>query len=300
MDTHNHHNHHNTTSNIRLAFFLNLGFTIVEIAGGFWTNSIAIVSDALHDLGDSLSLGLSWILEKYSRKKKDEKYSYGYKRYSLLAALINSLILFSGSIYIIYRAISRIASPQFSNAKGMLFFAIAGVVVNGLAVLRLRKGKTLNEKVVALHLLEDVLGWVAILIISIVMIFKNIPVLDPILSILITVYVLYNVIFNLKKTVSVFLQAVPEGISIKELDKKILGIYKVKNVHHTHIWSIDSLNNILTTHIVVEDSITNKEIIDIKKRVKDIAKSLKLEHITTEIEYESESCRLREDECFPD
>jgi cobalt-zinc-cadmium efflux system protein len=300
MDTHNHRNHQNTTSNIRLAFFLNLGFTIVEIAGGFWTNSIAIISDALHDFGDSLSLGLSWILEKYSRKKKDEKYSYGYKRYSLLAALINSLILISGSIYIIYRAISRIANPQFSNAKGMMFFAIAGVIVNGLAVLRLRKGKTLNEKVVTLHLLEDVLGWMVILIISIVMIFKNIPVLDPILSIIITVYVLYNVAFNLKKTFSVFLQAVPEGISIKELDKKILGIDKVKNIHHTHIWSIDSLNNILTTHIVVEDNITNAEIIDIKKRVKDIAKSLKLEHTTTEIEYECEFCRLRDDECFPD
>ncbi len=287
-----------SVSNIRLAFFLNLGFAVIEIAGGFWTNSIAIVSDALHDLGDSVSLGLSWFLERYSRKKKDERYSYGYRRYSLFAALINGLILIAGSIYILYEAIPRLFNPQQLNAKGMLLFAAGGIIVNGIAVLRVRRGKSLNERIVALHLFEDVLGWSAVFIISIVLIFKNIPILDPILSILITVYILYRVIINLKKTFSIFLQAVPEGISINQIEDKILKIDKVVNVHHTHIWSMDSLNNVLTTHIVVKDDTTVREITDIKKKAKEIIKPLNLEHSTIEVECESEYCKLRDSECF--
>jgi cobalt-zinc-cadmium efflux system protein len=169
-----------SVSNIKVAFFLNLGFTIIEIIGGLWTNSIAIISDALHDLGDSFSLGLSWFLERYSRKKKDEKYSYGYRRYSLFAALINSLILIAGSIFILYKAIPRLINPEELNAKGMLIFAVTGIIINGIAVLQVRRGKSLNERIVSLHLFEDVLGWAAVFVISIVIIFKSIPILDPI------------------------------------------------------------------------------------------------------------------------
>jgi len=289
---------HSSVSSIRIAFFLNLGFTVIEIAGGLWTGSLAIISDALHDLGDSLSLGLSWFLEKYSRKKKDEKYSYGYRRYSLLAALINSLVLILGSVYILSRAIPNLLSPGQPNARGMLLLAVGGIVINGIAVLRVRKGRSLNERIVTLHLLEDVLGWAAVLIISVVMIYKNVPILDPILSIVITVYILYGIFINLKKTFSIFLQAVPEGINVKETESKILKIEKVINIHHTHIWSMDSLNNVLTTHIVVRDDTTVDEIIKIKKKVKKITGSLGLEHSTIEIELESEFCGLRDKECF--
>lgn len=293
-----HKNRHNTANNIRLAFFLNLGFTIIEIAGGLWTNSLAIMSDALHDLGDSLSLGLSWFLERYSLKKKDERYSYGYRRYSLLAALINGLILIAGSIYILSEAIPRIFNPEQSNAKGMLIFALAGMVINGIAVLRVRRGRSLNERIVFLHLFEDVLGWAAVFIISIIMIYRDIPILDPILSIVITLYISYRVFMNLKKTFSIFLQAVPEGISIREIEKKLLKIDKVIDIHHTHIWSIDSVNNVFTAHIIVDDDITREELNLIKKKVKRITQSLGLEHSTIEIECESEFCRLRDKECF--
>jgi cobalt-zinc-cadmium efflux system protein len=297
--TDKYHNHkHSAVSNIKIAFFLNLSFTIIEIAGGLWTNSLAITSDALHDFGDSISLGLSWFLERYSRKKKDERYSYGYRRYSLLAALISSLILIMGSIYILSEAIPRIFNPEQSNAKGMLLFAIGGIVINGIAVLRVRRGRSLNERIVALHLLEDVLGWAAVFIISIIMIYKDILILDPILSIIITLYVLYSVFINLKKTFSIFLQAVPEGINIKEIEKKLLKIEGVLNIHHTHIWSIDSLNNVFTAHIVVKDNITADELIEIKKKINKITEVLGLEHSTIEIECESEFCRLRDRECF--
>jgi len=292
------HQHNSSTTNIKVAFFLNLGFAIVEIVGGIWTNSLAIASDALHDLGDSLSLGLSWGLEKYSNRRNDRKYTYGYKRYSLLAALINALILTAGSLFILYRAIVRILDPQPVLAQGMIYFAIGGIIVNGLAVLRLRKGKSLNEKIVSFHLLEDVLGWVAVLIISLVMMFKDIPILDPILSAAIAVYILYNVGKNLKKTASVFLQAVPEGIDIEEIDKKILEIDQVIDVHHTHLWSIDSLNHVLTTHIVVEDEVDANRMSDIKTSIKEMLKPLGLEHVTLEIERRSESCSLRDKECL--
>jgi len=293
-------NKEDSASSIKVAFFLNLGFTIIEIIGGFWTNSIAIISDALHDLGDSLSLGLSWFLERYSRKKKDEKYSYGYRRYSLFAALINGLILIIGSVFILFEAIPRLFNPQQLNAKGMLFFAVAGIIINGIAVLQVRKGKSLNERIVSLHLFEDVLGWAAVLIISIVMIFKNIPVLDPILSILITIYILYRVIINLKKTFSIFLQAVPEGISIREIEDKLLKIDGVVNVHHTHVWSMDSLNNVLSVHIVVKDSTSVDKIAEIKRKVREIISSMNPIpiHSTIEIEYEHEFCELRDNECF--
>jgi len=291
-------NKEDSATNIKVAFFLNLGFTIIEIIGGFWTNSIAIISDALHDLGDSFSLGLSWFLERYSRKKKDEKYSYGYRRYSLFAALINCLILIIGSVFILFEAIPRLFNPQQLNAKGMLFFAVAGIIINGIAALQVRKGKSLNERIVSLHLFEDVLGWAAVLIISIVMIFKNIPVLDPILSILITIYILYRVIINLKKTFSIFLQAVPEGISIREIEDKLLKIDGVVNVHHTHVWSMDSLNNVLSVHIVVKDTTSEDEIAEIKRKVREIISSMNPIHSTIEIEYEHEFCELRDNECF--
>lgn len=293
-----HKHRHNIVANIKIAFFLNLGFTFIEIAGGLWTNSLAITSDALHDLGDSISLGLSWFLERYSLKRKDERYSYGYRRYSLLAALITGLILVAGSIYILSEAIPRLFNPEQSNAKGMLLFALAGMLVNGIAVLRVRRGKSLNERIVFLHLFEDVLGWAAVFTISIIMIYRDIPILDPILSIIITLYISYRVFMNLKKTFSIFLQAVPEGIDIKEIEKKLLKIDKVIDIHHTHIWSIDSLNNVFTTHIVVKDDITREELNSIKKKVKRITQSLDLKHSTIEIEYESEFCILRGKECF--
>lgn len=171
---HNHnHNHshshsHQIVGDLKLAFFLNLSFAILEIFGGLWTNSLAVVSDAVHDLGDSIALGLAWYLEKYSHKRGNVFFSYGYRRFSSLAALINILILFLGSLYVIFQAIPRLLHPEATNAQGMIVLAIIGIAVNGIAMLRLLKTSSLNGKVVAWHLLEDALGWVAVLIVSII------------------------------------------------------------------------------------------------------------------------------------
>ena len=289
------HDHsHDSTGDLRLAFFLNLSFTIIEIAGGIWTNSLAILSDAIHDLGDSLSLGMAWYLESYARKDTDKKYSYGYRRYSLLSALINTVVLIVGSIFILSRAVARLFNPEPVDAKGMILFAVLGIIVNGLAMLRLRGGKSLNAQVVAWHLIEDVLGWVAVLIMSIVLLFTDLYILDPIFSILITSFVLYNVIKNLRKTLALFLQAVPENMDLEKIENRLLAIDNVCSSHHTHIWSMDGEHHVLTTHLVVEEDTSQDEVLCIKEDINQLSKEMDFLHTTVEIEYGDEKCSMAE------
>ena len=217
---HNHSHGHDSQKNIGIAFVLNAVFVIIEIVGGLFTNSIAILSDAVHDLGDSLTLGLSWILEKRSQKAGNSRYTYGYKRLSLMGALMNAIVLLVGSGFIIANAIPRLFSPEPINAKGMVILAIIGIIINGAAVIRLKKGTKISERVVSLHLLEDVLGWAAVLVVSIILLFADIPVLDPILSLLITAFVLKNVVQNFGQIINIFLQAIPEGYDIPKIDQK--------------------------------------------------------------------------------
>jgi len=291
MDHHHNHSHsHQITQDIKLAFFLNLTFAILEIFGGLWTNSLAILSDAVHDLGDSISLGMAWYLEKYSHKQSNFSFSYGYRRLSSLAALINTLILFIGSLYVISQAIPRVMNPEPIDAKGMILFAVLGVTVNGLAMFRLAKTTSLNARVVAWHLLEDALGWVAVLVVSIVLLFTDLYILDPILSILIAVYVLYNAIANLRQIMWLFLQAVPKNIDLQELEKNILAVEQVDSLHHTHVWSLDGEDHVLTTHVVVTENTTRTEILAIKGAIQRLGEKLNFKHMTVEIEYRNEPC----------
>ncbi|MEO8233595.1 MAG: cation diffusion facilitator family transporter [Ignavibacteriota bacterium] len=278
-----------------MVFFLNFGFTLFEIVGGILTNSIAIISDALHDLGDSISLGLAWFLEKYSHKKSDNKFTYGYGRFSLLGALINAIVLMLGSTFVLANAIPRLIKPEAANAEGMIVFAIIGVIVNGAAVLKFKGEESMNARVMMLHLIEDVLGWIAILAVAITLLFWQNYILDAILSIIITLYILYNVVINLKKTITLFLQATPDNINIEFLDNKFKSIDKVISSHHTHVWSLDGANHILTTHLIVDKSTTRDEIVKIKSKCKQLFEDLKMIHFTIEIELEDEVCLMEED-----
>lgn len=248
------------------------------------------MADALHDLGDSLALGVSWYLDKKSKKKGDKQFTFGYRRFSLLGALINGIVLVAGSVIILSETIPRLLNPEYANAKGMLAFAIVGILVNGVAALRLRKGKTLNERMVSWHLLEDVLGWVAVLIVSIVLLFKDIPILDPILSLIILAYVLFNVIRYLRKTFLIFLQAVPEGLSIMEIENRISKIEGVQNVHHTHLWSMDGEEHVVSLHAVVDAGISVSEMQRIKKETKTMLSKDSITHVTVELEFANEEC----------
>lgn len=285
---HHHYHNHEGEKNIKTAFLLNFAFTLLEIAGGLWTNSMAILSDALHDLGDSLSLGAAWYLERKSSKKPDSKFTFGYSRFSLLGAVINSLVLLGGSALVLIRSVPRLLSPEDVKAEGMLVFAIFGIAVNTIAMLRLRKGSSLNQKTVSWHLLEDALGWAAVLIASIILLFFDIPIIDPILSIAITVYVLYNAIKNLKKGIDIFLQAAPPHLSTEEIEKELNEILPVCKVYHTHLWSLDGQKNLLSTNIVVHDEISRQEIIEIKNSVREYLNQKGIIHHTIEIEFECE------------
>ncbi len=286
------HTHDHNEDNLKLAFFLNFGFAIAEIIGGIYTNSIAIMADALHDLGDSASLALSWRLEKLSKKGGDEKYSYGYKRFSLLSALVGAFILIAGSIIVITEAVKRLQNPQLTDARGMLVFAIFGIVINGFAAYRAGKGKNMNSRMIYWHLLEDAMGWVAVLIVSLVLLVKDIYILDPILSLLVSGFVLFNVAMNIKKTINLFLQGVPESIQISEIEAEILKMEKVKDMHHTHIWSLDGEHHVLTTHIVLCLDSKKEDIRRIKDRIRKFTELYNLAHTTVEFEYFDDDCSM--------
>lgn len=292
--SHHHIHPHTASDNIKLAFILNLTFAVLEIFGGLWTHSVAILSDALHDFGDTLSLGLAWFLENVSAKKKDTKYSYGYRRFSLLGAFINIIILLGGSLFILSEAIPRLLRPEPANASGMMLFAVGGILVNGFAVFRLKRSQSMNARVVSLHLLEDALGWTAVLLVSVAVQFTDLYILDPILCMIITGYIVFNVIKNLKKTASLFLQATPDHVQVDEIEAKLLAIDGVQSVHHTHAWSLDGEHHVLTTHIVVDPGTTQEALLEIKNRVKWLAKPMDFAHITVETEIEGEPCSMNE------
>jgi cobalt-zinc-cadmium efflux system protein len=301
-DDGNHHNHvkegshsHDAGKNLAIAFFLNLLFCVFELIGGLLTNSIAILSDALHDLGDSFSLGLAWYFQKVSKRKPNARYTYGYKRLTTLSALLNSIVLLTGSGFVLYFSIQRLFHPVQSNAQGMLVLAIFGVLVNGAAVLRLRKGGSLNERVVSLHMMEDVLGWIAVLIASVVMIFVNVPVLDSILSIGISTYILFNVYKNLMRILPVILQGKPADLDDEHLRKSLLSLPEVKELHDLHIWSLDGDYLVLTVHLVVEESVKIDEQQALRAAAHRMLKKQNIQHSTIEIERPSEVCEWCED-----
>ncbi len=286
------HDHHSAGKNLKFAFFLNAGFTIFELIGGFYVNSVAIVSDAVHDLGDTLSLGTSWYLQKKSKQKRDNKFSFGYKRFSLLGALINSLVLLGGSVFVITEAVGRLLEPEHSDAKGMMVFAIIGVAVNGFAAYKLSKGTSMNEKVVSWHLLEDVLGWVAVLIVAIVLQFKDIHYLDPALSLLITSFILWNVFKRLKETLFIFLQGVPKEIDLSEIETKLNQIPNIASLHHMHVWSLEGTDHVFTTHIKLKNINRFQQLLEVKKQVKNVLQEYHFDHYTIETELDEETCDL--------
>jgi len=276
-----------------MAFFLNVGFTIIEFVGGWLTNSTAIMADAVHDLGDSLSIGSAWLLNRLGGKSADGEFTYGYRRLSLFGALINSLVLIAGSVWVLSEAIPRLVNPVMPVSEGMFALAILGVSVNGFAAYRLSKGSTLNEKVLNWHLLEDVLGRLAVLIVSIVLMFVDWPILDPLLSVGFTLFILFNVLRSLWVTGKLFFQAVPDKALHETIKHTLLGIDGIGGIHHLHLWSLDGEHHVLTAHIVLDqdDGFCSKKYCAIKHSVAKVLEPYQLAHTTIEIELKQEFCR---------
>ncbi len=267
------------------AFILNLIFSLFEFFGAAFTGSVAIMSDAVHDLGDALSIGISFILERKSKRNPDLKYTYGYARYSLLGCALTSLILLLGSSVVIYNAAIRLMNPEPINYNGMVVFAIIGVIVNFIAVFFTRGGGSLNQKAVNLHLLEDVLGWVIVLIGAIIMKFTSIRFLDPLMSIGLGVFIIINAAKNLHEVLNIFLEKAPSDLDLNGLYSLLCQVDGVIDVHHVHIRSFDGVSNCATLHVV-----TDGDGKAIKESIRTILNKNGIEHTTIEIEAGDEVC----------
>ena len=274
-----------TEKNILIAFILNLVFSIFEFVGGIFTGSVAIVSDAIHDIGDAASIGISYFLEKKSTQKPDSKYTYGYVRYSVIGSVITTLILLFGSASVIFNAVHKIFNPTEINYNGMIIFAVVGAVVNFGAAYITREGDSLNQKAVNLHMLEDVLGWIVVLIGAVVMRFTDFAIIDPIMSIGVALFILINATKNLKEVLDLFLEKTPSGIDVEEIKEHICSIDGVLDAHHIHIWSMDGQSNFATMHIV-----TNSDAHKIKELIREELSEHGIVHATLELEAEGEHC----------
>lgn len=272
--------------NILIAFILNISFSIFELVGGFFTGSVAIMSDAIHDFGDAISIGLSYFLEKKSQKKPDSTYTYGYVRYSVLGALITTCILIIGSTIVIYESIQRLIVPVSINYNGMIVFAIFGTIINFVAAYFTKDGDSLNQKSVNLHMLEDVLGWIVVLIGAIIMKFTNISWIDSIMSLGVALFITLSALKNFKSILDLFLEKSPTSVSIDELKKHVLQIPGILDVHHIHVWSMDGYHHYATMHIVTD----KKDYKNIKNSIREELEEHGIIHVTIEIEAIDEKC----------
>ena len=277
-----------TERNILFAFILNLGFSIFEFFGGIFTGSIAIISDSVHDIGDAASIGISYFLEKKSKKGPDETYTYGYTRYSVVGSVITTMILLFGSIMVVYNAVGRIISPTPINYNGMIIFAVVGVFVNLAAAIVTSGEDSLNQKAVNLHMLEDVLGWIVVLIGAVVMRFTDFTLIDPIMSIGVAVFIFWSAFQNLKEVLDLFLGKTPQGIRVDQIREHVMHIDGVIDAHHIHIWSLDGRTNCATMHIV-----SNADQHLIKSAIREELEEHGIRHVTLELELEGEECESK-------
>ncbi|UXR63355.1 cation diffusion facilitator family transporter [Bdellovibrio bacteriovorus] len=287
---HHHHSHGAVVGRMSFALVLNLSFAVIELIGGLWTNSVAILSDALHDFGDAIAMLLAIILEKISHKQSDGHFSYGYRRFSTLGAVVTGMILVVGSIFILLEAVPRLFSPQQPHADGMILLAVLGVSVNGYAAYRVSKGTSLNEKMLMWHMIEDVLGWVMVLVGAVVMKFFDVPQLDAGMAIALACWILYNVVRNLSEAMKVFLMASPSQVKVEEVEAAILKVAKVEGVHHGHLWSLDGERHVFTGHVVLAPEVGLADMERIKNQIKKLVKDFGIIEATIETEISGSHC----------
>lgn len=270
---------------ILIAFILNLSFSIFEFLGGIFTGSVAIMSDSVHDMGDAASIGLSYFLEKKSNKQPDDTYTYGYARYSVLGGVITTFILLFGSVAVVVNAINKIVNPTDINYNGMIVFGIIGAVVNFLAALFTHGGESINQRAVNLHMLEDVLGWIVVLVGAIIMRFTGWALLDPIMSIGVAIFIFINAVKNLKTVLDIFLEKTPKNISVDEIKEHLCEIDGIADVHHIHLRTLDGHNVYATMHVV-----TDANPHTIKEKVRKELDEHGITHSTLELESTDEHC----------
>ena len=280
IDTHHHHK--KAGENLAFVFFMNLAFNIIVIAGGLATNSMAILADCIHDMSDTISIAFAWALERVSQKDSTDKYSYGYQRFSILGAVIISVFVIIMAFIILQEAIPRLFAPESVDAEGMLLVAVVGIIFKSISVYRLHEGETFNEKAILFHQLGDVFEWVAILVLSVILMFwDGAPYLDPFVSIGIALWLIFNLGRNLIKAIQVLLQKTPDNFDVNDFKSKILAIEGVKDIDDFHIWSLDGIDSVMTLKVNVD---FGKDVEKIKKEIYDISGRYHVVDITIEFD----------------
>ena len=268
-------------TSIWLAFFLNLSYAIVEfIAGGIFGSS-AVLADSVHDLGDAIAIGISALLETISNREEDRQYTLGYKRFSLLGAMLTAVILMIGSVLVILENVTKIVHPQPVNEEGILWLGIIAVAINVLASLVVRKGKTKNESILSLHFLEDTLGWLAVILMAIILPFTDWYILDSLLSLVISIFILTKALPRFWSALKIFLEAVPEGAEAGNLEKDLETLTNVKSVNQLSIWSMDGLENNAIIHLCLEDW---EQMTETKNQVRQLLEERGIQNITIEVD----------------
>lgn len=279
VGSHNHY-HKKASGNLLYVFILNILLNVVVIIGGLITNSVAILADCLHDLSDTISVGLAWVLERISQKGSDNKYTYGYKRFSLLGAVITSVFVVVISIVVIYESLSRLFAPVSPNAEGMVLVAILGLIFKGISASILHGGETFNEKAILYHVLGDIFKWIGLLLVSVILIFINLPILDPLVSIVISLWLIYNLGKTLIHSLTPLLQRVPSNINVDKLKNEILSVNGVKSIEDFHLWSLDGIESVLTLKLDIKNG-SDEELI--KNKIKEICIEKEIIDITIEV-----------------
>ena len=270
-----------TKGAVWLAFFLNLSYAIIEfIAGGVFSSS-AVLADSVHDLGDAIAIGVSAVLETISNREEDSHYTLGYKRFSLLGALVTAVILMTGSVLVILENITKLFHPQPVNDEGILWLGIIAVSINVLASLVVRKGKTKNESILSLHFLEDTLGWVAVILMAIVLRFTDWYILDPLLSLIISVFILSKALPRFWSTLKIFLDAVPEGVDIEQVKSDLDQLDRVASINQLNLWTMDGLEKNAIVHVCLKE-IEKMEVC--KEAIRAMLKDYGFQNITIEVD----------------
>ncbi len=291
-DHHGHgHGHAAGAASLRVAFFINLAFTVVEAVGGWWTGSIAVLTDALHDAGDCLVLGTAWWLQRVAMKGRDAQYSYGYGRYSMLGGWLTSVVLMVGAGAMLVLSVPKLWAPELPHTTGMMGIAVFGLLMNGLAAWKLHGGASLNERGAYLHLLEDVLGWAAVLVGAVVMYFTGWAIVDPLMSVGISVFILWNAVGTLRKGTGILMQEIPAGIDMQAIRTRLMTIPHVRDLHDQHTWTLDGDLVVHTVHVVVAD-VDLLQARAIKAQARAELKALGIHHATIELEWADEHCGL--------
>ena len=269
-----------------IAFFLNLSYAIVEfIAGGIFGSS-AVLADSVHDLGDAIAIGISAFLETISNREEDSHYTLGYKRFSLLGAMVTAVILMTGSVLVILENIAKIFHPQPVNDEGILWLGILAITINVLASLVIRKGQTKNESILSLHFLEDTLGWVTVILMGIVLRFTDWYILDPLLSLVISFFILSKALPRFWRTLKIFLDAVPEGVDIQKIKTDLAELDHVASINQLNLWTMDGLEKNAIVHVCLKEM---EHMETCKESIRIFLKDCGFQNITIEVDADLES-----------